>query len=214
MAKEEKTEASSEQIVKYLNESLGTEITHGIEVSRLAGLLAKEMKQDREFCHDVEVAGVLHDVGKLRISTYLYGGEDKTLDVEKLRYIRMHSSLGYDIIKARGYSKRVCEMVLHHHENYDGTGYPDNLFGEKIPLGARILRVCDVFVAMTSDRPYRKAFESNVAVELLIEEIRHFDMRVFLAFQRVIHEELLQLSKNDAVQDKLVYYKEGIKTWQ
>ena len=179
-----------DEISSYLTEDLKTEIAHGIEVSRLAGMLAKELKLDSAMCHDIEVAGMLHDIGKLRASTYLYGGDDDTLNVEKMGYVRMHAGLGYEVVKAEGYSDQICEMILHHHENYDGTGYPDNLVGEAIPLGARILRVCDVFVALTSARPNRKAFDSQVAVELLIDEVQHFDMKIFLTFQSIIHEEI------------------------
>ena len=189
----------------YLNEDLRTEIAHGIEVSRLAGKLAKELKMDSAFCHDVEVAGMLHDIGKLRASTYLYGGDDDTLNVEKMRYVRLHAGLGYEVVKNEGYPDRVCEMILHHHENFDGTGYPDNLVGEDIPLGARILRVCDVFAALTSDRPYRKAFDSKTAVELLIEEVRHFDMNVFLQFQSIVHDEIVAREMNGEEKDKLVF---------
>ncbi|MCM1158027.1 MAG: HD domain-containing protein [Bacteroidales bacterium] len=194
-----------DEISNYLTEDLRTEIAHGIEVSRLAGRLARELKLDTAICHDIEVAGMLHDIGKLRASTYLYGGEDDTLNVEKMRYVRMHAGLGYEVVKNEGYSDRICEMILHHHENYDGTGYPDNLVGERIPLGARILRVCDVFAALTSDRPYRKAFDSKTAVELLIEEVRHFDMEIFLPFQSIVHDEIVTRELNGGVQDKLVY---------
>ena len=90
------------------------------------------------------------------------------------------------------YSDFVVESILYHHENYDGSGYPENLAGDQIPLGARILRVCDVYAALTSDRPYRKAFDPETAVELMIDEVKNFDMKVFLAFQRTIHEEELQ----------------------
>ena len=92
-------------------------------------------------------------------------------------------------MKRQGFSEKIQEMVLYHHENYDGSGYPKNLQGEEIPLGARILRVCDVFAALLSDRPYRKGFDQQTAVSLMIEEVKNFDMRVFLAFQRMIHEE-------------------------
>ena len=190
MIEVEREDMEVDEISSYLTEDLKTEIAHGIEVSRLAGKLAKELKLDPSMCHDIEVAGMLHDIGKLRVSTYLYGGDDDTLNVEKMRYVRMHAGMGYEIVKAEGYSERICEIVLHHHENYDGTGYPNNLVGEAIPLGARILRVCDVFVALISDRPYRKAFDSQVAVELLIEEVQHFDMKIFLTFQSIIHEEI------------------------
>ena len=204
MINESRLDVDVDEMTYYLNEDLQTEVAHGIEVSRLAGMLARELKLDQDFCHDIEVAGMLHDIGKLRASTYLYGGEEDTLNVEKMRYVRMHSMLGYEVVKEEGYSDRICEMILHHHENYDGTGYPNNLVGEEIPLGARILRVCDVFVALTSDRPYRKAFDSKTAVELLIEEVGHFDMKVFLPFQFIIHEEIVnrELSKQT---DKLAY---------
>ncbi len=197
--------ANAEEISAYLDADLQTEIAHGIEVSRLAGKLARELKMDTAFCHDVEVAGMLHDIGKLRASTYLYGRDDDTLNVEKMRYVRLHAGLGYEVVRDQGYPDRVCEMILHHHENYDGTGYPDNLVGENIPLGARILRVCDVFAALTSDRPYRKAFDSNTAVELLIEEVRHFDMKIFLPFQSIVHEEIMERAINRDEEDKLVH---------
>ena len=194
-----------DEMSAYLTEDLKTEIAHGIEVSRLAGRLARELKLDNDLCHDIEVAGMLHDIGKLRASTYLYGGEEDTLNVEKMRYVRMHATAGYEVVKDEGYPDRVCEMILHHHENYDGTGYPDNLIGENIPLGARILRVCDVFVALTSDRPYRKAFDSETAVELLIEEVRHFDMKIFLTFQSIVHDEIVARELRGDVPEKLIW---------
>ena len=92
------------------------------------------------------------------------------------------------ILKDRGYSDSICESVLYHHENYDGTGYPYNLEGRNIPLGARILRVCDVFCALIDERPYRSAFPPETAVELMIEENKNYDMQVFLTFMRVIHD--------------------------
>ncbi len=99
----------------------------------------------------------------------------------------MHSSLGYEELKEQGYSDIVLQSILYHHENYDGSGYPSNLSGDSIPLGARILRVCDVYAALSSDRPYRKAFDVSTVIELMIDEIKNFDMEVFLAFQRVVH---------------------------
>jgi HD-GYP domain-containing protein (c-di-GMP phosphodiesterase class II) len=99
----------------------------------------------------------------------------------------MHSSLGYEELKGQGYSDFVLESILYHHENYDGSGYPSNKSGEDIPIGARILRVCDVYAALSSDRPYRKAFDQDMVMELMIDEVKNFDMEVFLAFQKVVH---------------------------
>ena len=81
----------------------------------------------------------------------------------------------------------IADIILYHHDNYDGSGYPYCLQGEEIPIGARIIRVCDVFVALISDRAYRKAFEPKIALLMVIDEVRHFDMKVFLAFQRIIN---------------------------
>lgn len=175
----------------YLVQDFMNEIHHGTQVSRLAGMLAKEIKLDNDTCHEVEIAGMLHDIGKLRISNYIYGRDEGAMQIEEMRYLRMHAQLGYEIAKTQGYSKGICEMILYHHENYDGSGYPFNLRGEEIPIGARVLRVCDVFVALISDRPYRKAFDIEKATELLIDEVRHFDMKLFLAFQSIIHTEKL-----------------------
>ena len=162
-------------------------INHGILVSNLATLIARELQYDDEFCHEIAVAGLLHDVGKLRLSQYLYGRRKDTLHIEEMKYVRMHSSFSYDILKAEGYDDFILQSVYHHHENYDGSGYPDNLIGTAIPIGARILRTCDVFAALVSDRPYRDAFDVDTAVELMIDEVKNFDMRIFLAFQRVVH---------------------------
>ena len=109
--------------------------------------------------------------------------------IEELKYVRMHSTLGYLELKEQDYSDFVLKSILYHHENYDGSGYPSNLAGEEIPIGARILRVCDVYAALRQDRSYRKAFDREAAMELMIEEVKDFDMQIFLAFQRVVHAE-------------------------
>ena len=103
--------------------------------------------------------------------------------------MRMHPRLGYEILIRYDFSDFIIESILYHHENYDGSGYPENLAGDSIPIGGRILRVCDVYAALTSERPYRQAFDQDTALELMIDEVKNFDMKVFLAFQRVIHEE-------------------------
>ena len=130
---------------------------------------------------------MLHDIGKEAVSGDL-DDMDAPLIVEEIHYVRLHAQASYEILKKEGYKETILLAVRHHHENYDGSGYPDNLSGEAIPLGARIIRVCDVYAALTSDRPYRQAFESQSAVQLMIEEIKDFDVKVFLAFQRMIHK--------------------------
>lgn len=174
---------------EYLSEDFSAGLVHAMCVSDLAGKLARELELSEEEVEEVTLAGMLHDIGKLKISPYIYGRKEDTMKIEETRYIRRHATLGEQILRREGYSDSICDMVLYHHENYDGSGYPFNLRGDEIPLGARILRVCDVFAALISDRPYRKAFEIETASQLLIDEVHHFDMRVFLAFQSVIHTE-------------------------
>ena len=179
--------------------NLSAELTHGMCVSNLAFQIACEMGLSPETCHEMAVAGMVHDIGKLEIAKYLYSREPDPLTIEELKYVRTHSTMGYAILNERHYSEFVLQSILHHHENYDGSGYPSNLAGDEIPLGARILRVSDTFAALISDRPYRKAFSMEEAVALMIDEIKDFDVGVFLAFQRVVHgphiEEIMEINK-------------------
>lgn len=164
-------------------------ISHGMIVSRLAVLVSKELGLEDSFCERIAVAGMLHDIGKLQMSEELHLDRSKAMVVEKMKYVRMHATFSRDIMEGQGFDKELCDMVYHHHENYDGSGYPSNLSGENIPLGARIIRVCDVYTALISKRSYREAFSKKVAVDLMIEEVKHFDMKIFLAFMRVLHSD-------------------------
>lgn len=173
-----------------------TSLDHGIIVSRLAKMVSQELEQPEEFCYDMAQAGLLHDIGKLRLSKYLYGNEENTMRIEKMNYIRKHPVFGYEILKNEGYNDMIATAVYHHHENFDGSGYPDNLKGEAIPLGARILRICDVFAALCSERSYRSAFPVDFAMEMLIEEYKNFDMQIFLAMQRVLHSDGFEILRS------------------
>ena len=196
--------------------NLAAELTHGMGVSNLAFQVACEMGLPPETCHEMAVAGMVHDIGKLEIAKYLYSREPDPLTIEELKYVRTHSTMGYAILNERHYSEFVLQSILHHHENYDGTGYPANLAGEKIPFGARILRICDVYCALTSDRPYRSAFTREQAMELMTEEVKNFDLKMFLAFQRVIHSgsrKAIELSDVDELIQEIIKEKteNGIK---
>ena len=175
----------SGKVIRY---NLETEIKHGMKVSNLAYAIGMEMGLLQEHCYELAVAGMLHDIGKLRLTRYV-SGERNPLVIEEIKYVRRHTQLGYDALKDRGYSEFVLKSIYYHHENYDGSGYPENLSGEDIPLGSRILRVCDTYAALTEKRPYRDAFDCSTAVRMMIDEVKNFDMQVFLAFQRVVHNE-------------------------
>ncbi len=161
-------------------------VAHGEIVSNLCYEVAKEMGMPEDFCEDMITAGFFHDIGK----TVLGDGdlnEDEILVVEEMNSVRLHPQKGYDILKRHNYPESICRYVLCHHENMDGSGYPMNLDGSKIPLGACIIRVCDVFCALVQDRPYRQAFTKEQAIATMIEEVEKYNIEVFLAFQRVVH---------------------------
>lgn len=168
--------------------SVVKEMAHGCVVSNLAYQIGQKLGYSEEECHELAVAGFLHDVGKMELAKYVRGHEDETLIIEEMKYVRRHPDLGAEILEKKGYSQKIIDMVRFHHENCDGSGYPRNLSRDEIPMGARIIRVCDVFAALTANRPYRKAFDVETAVELMIEESKNFDIQVFLAFMNVVHE--------------------------
>ena len=169
-----------------LTYTMEEQLVHGMDVSNLAYELAKELAVPEDIRYQMAVAGMVHDIGKIRLM-HTVEEMDNPMMVEEMKIVRMHSQISCEILKKAGYPDFILESVLYHHENYDGSGYPENRIGEQIPLGARILRVCDVYSALTSDRPYRRAFEKDAAMELMIDEVKNFDMKVFLAFQRMIH---------------------------
>ncbi len=184
MMTETKRYVNKKHLLTY---TLDDQVVHAMRVSNLAYAIGRELGLDEDTCQSLFDAGLLHDIGKEKLRSYVYEEAQNPLMVEEMKYVRMHATLGYEILRERGYPEFILQSVLHHHENMDGSGYPDNLRGEEIPYGARILRVCDVFAALISDRPYRKSFDKATAIELMIEEIKNFDIKVFLAFQRVIH---------------------------
>lgn len=179
----------NDNIHDEVKETVKEEIVHGIMVSNLAYMLAKELKETDSFCRDIGIAGMLHDIGKLKLNRYLYVNNPDTLVIEQLKYVRMHSTFSYNILKREHYPENIVQAVYYHHENYDGTGYPEKLRGNRIPKEARILRVCDVFSALVSKRAYRDAFDEKSALEMMIDEVSNYDMEVFLAFLRMRHSE-------------------------
>ena len=167
--------------------TMAEQLEHGRMVSNLAYLVGKELHLSEEQLRELTIAGFFHDIGKTEINIEETPQSDRPLVVEEINSIRLHPQKGSEILRRHGYSETVCEAVLHHHENYDGSGYPHNLEGWNISLEACILRVCDVFCALVSDRPYRTAFPAETAMEMMIEEIQKYDIKVFMALQRIVH---------------------------
>ena len=180
---------NNNELIDYMINDFKSGIKHGVLVANLTYELAQMCGLSKDEAYELKIAAMVHDVGKLKLSEYLYGRTDEALPEDEKQYMSMHSKISHDLLKKYDYSDNIMKVVLYHHECYDGSGYPDNLKGTDIPLGARILKVTDEFAALISERPYRKAFDIDTAVNILIEEIKNLDMRVFIEFQRMIHEE-------------------------
>jgi diguanylate cyclase (GGDEF)-like protein len=166
---------------------------HSKRVGYLARRLAERMGLDANMIHIVEVAGILHDVGKIGISDAVLNKPGK-LNNDEIAMIRNHPELSAQIVSSTSL-KQIIPYVRAHHERWDGGGYPDGLIGEEIPLVARILAVADSFDAMTSDRPYRE----SLGIERALSEIKRcsgtqFDPYVvqqFLAMYGVTNKSVL-----------------------
>ncbi len=178
--------ARYQKTVHLLSQSMTEQLEHGRQVSNLAYEIGRELKLSDEKCRQLIVAGFFHDIGKTELANESEVWQ-QSMVVEEMNSIRLHPEKGFEILKRHGFEDEICLSVLYHHENFDGSGYPFNLEGGNIPLGACILRVCDVFCALVSSRPYRAAFSPETAMEMMIEEIRYYHVGVFLALQRVLH---------------------------
>ena len=117
-------------------------------------------------CGAIEAAALLHDVGKLAVPERILNKPGGLTPAEFER-MKLHAGVGAEILSEVNFPFPVVPIVRHHHENWDGTGYPDRLHGADIPLGARILAVVDCFDALTSDRPYRRAMSAKQALALI-----------------------------------------------
>ena len=140
---------------------------HTEEVVRLAVAVAAELGLDLEAVRNVELGAVLHDIGKVRVPEAILNKPGPLTD-EEWEVMRTHPEVGERILRPIQSLQAILPIVRHHHERWDGTGYPDRLIGRAIPLGARIVAVCDAYRAMTEDRPYRKALpEADARLQLL-----------------------------------------------
>jgi putative two-component system response regulator len=142
---------------------------HARRVAFYASLLAERLSLQAEELEEVRVAAFLHDIGKVGVPTDLLLRAG-ALDTKERALVEQHPSIGARLVKPLAIPNSIASAIQHHHEWWDGTGYPDGLKGEEIPRASRIISVVDAFDAMSSDRPYRRALARATA----IDEIRHF----------------------------------------
>jgi diguanylate cyclase (GGDEF)-like protein/putative nucleotidyltransferase with HDIG domain len=147
------------------------QVTHGHirRVQSYATNLAREVGvRDDNLIKAIEAAALLHDMGKLAVPEYILNKPGKLTNAE-FEKMKLHASVGADILSAIAFPYPVVPIVRHHHENWDGSGYPAGLKGTNIPIGARILSVVDCFDALSSDRPYRPRLSDDEAMRILVE---------------------------------------------
>lgn len=162
---------------------------HCDRVMEYAVRIAKQMRMDITTVRSIEFAALLHDVGKVSIPYHVLNKEEALTEDER-QMIQKHPVIGYNIVEGVPFLSQTARIILYHHENYDGTGYPGKHRGEGIPLEARILSVADAFDAMTSARPYRR---EPMSIESALKELEkfsgtQFDPSVIAAFMNCVSE--------------------------
>ncbi|WP_246942651.1 HD-GYP domain-containing protein [Bacillus pinisoli] len=145
---------------------------HSIRVSDYSMLLGEHMSSigyqvDLE---SLRISSILHDIGKLNIPQEILSKEGK-LTEEEYNTIKLHSQYGADLAKELGYPRYIVESILHHHERFDGRGYPKGITDEETPLNAKIIAIADTFDALTSNRSYRKAFSAEEAKAIVLDSM-------------------------------------------
>lgn len=158
---------------------------HSSRVTRLAVAMAKAMGRTNEDCEILNVAGLLHDIGKIGIRDDILLKPGR-LDENEYRIIQQHPIIGAEIMDNLGLWHREKQIVRGHHERFDGTGYPDRLKGEKIPVLARILSVADVYDALASDRAYRRRMKEEKILGIMYSGAgSQFDPDIVYVFRRL-----------------------------
>ncbi len=165
---------------------------HSARVGVLSMRVAREMGLGIDFAASLEIAGLLHDIGKVAVPESILHKPGPLTD-EEYEIVKAHPVTGWEICKDLHSASAALPCIRHHHERYDGGGYPDGLAGGAIPLGARIMGIADVFDALTSARPYRDGMSSSRAYEILAEEHQRgcWDPDVFSAFEGLYRRGIL-----------------------
>jgi putative nucleotidyltransferase with HDIG domain len=159
---------------------------HSRRVSRYAVMIARVLRVPEDEVERIRIGALMHDIGKIGVPGRIIRKPSR-LSEEEMNMMRRHVQAGAEIMEVVDVLSRSTDIVLCHHENYDGSGYPSGLAGEEIPLGARIVLVADAFDALTTDRPYRKGRSAVEALRVLESNAStQFDPRVVEALKMAI----------------------------
>lgn len=159
---------------------------HSVAVSALMVALAQQLGFDEAGVHQAAMAGLLHDIGKAHSDLEILNKPGPLTGLE-FAHMKHHPVAGYELLKHSVEDDLVLDACRHHHERLDGTGYPDRLQGDQISQLARMAAICDVYDAITSDRPYKKGWSPAVALQRMAQwRDTHLDARIFGAFVKTL----------------------------
>ena len=159
---------------------------HSVDVAAIAMIIGKQYGMNNIEVYELGVAGLLHDIGKSRIPKEILDKPGKLTD-EEFADMKKHSYFSYDIIRdKKEFNERIKLAVLEHHEKLNGSGYPLRLEPVKISIYARILAVADIYDALVTDRPYKKAYPKRDAIEIIMSMTEELDLSVMQAFLRSV----------------------------
>jgi diguanylate cyclase (GGDEF)-like protein/putative nucleotidyltransferase with HDIG domain len=178
---------AAKNLVRFVDARDASTATHSKVVSSIAGAIGIELGLLREEVEHLRLAGLLHDIGKIALPDAILRAP-RPLDDDEYAVAKKHAEFGHALLEGMGIEP-VNDWVLHHHEHWDGSGYPSGLAGEAIPLGARIVLAADAFEAMTTGRPYRDAVSVEEALDILYRNAgSQFDLDVVRALDRHLAE--------------------------
>ncbi|MFP4428426.1 MAG: HD domain-containing phosphohydrolase [Desulfovermiculus sp.] len=184
---------------------------HSLNVARLSWAVAREIGFSEDEADTVYHAGLLHDIGKIAMHNDILDNLGN-LSLKEFEQIKKHPVIGARILKPLSFLDQVAKLILHHHERFDGSGYPQGLAGEEIPLGSRIIAVCDSFDAMVSDRPNSERMSVSRAVkELHARAGSFFDPEIVRTFAQVIAREPEKVTPFKVSKDYFQKYKQELK---
>ena len=170
-------------------------IGHAKRVAEYAVAVADELGIKRAERIRIEYAALLRDIGKVNVPAWLLN-KSTPLEENEWEEVKRHAELGAEIVKAVPFLSFLSDVILHHHECWDGSGYPDGLAGEAIPLASRILAVTTDYDAITSERPYHESRPPEVAIEQIINgKGTRYDPAVVDAFLRVLQSQGINISR-------------------
>lgn len=180
-------------------------LQHLNRVSDLSHKMAIQMGLSDEICKEIAIAAHLHDVGKLLVHPAILNKEGR-ISAEEKTYLQEHVKYSYliGLFVGERLSEDILTMIQQHHENHDGTGYPNNLHGRELHIGSQIIRVADVYDALRSERPYRKRLSKNEAFEIMLNEKQYYNLECLETMKNLEEIKVFEVLHNNTGQNNKI----------